>query len=177
VHQKYYRRLQLSYKAFFTITSIIWPKFQIPTLYRDWLRSLIIWVALKGRGVVKTFTVVHKMPRYLLIYHKYLFLKHTKYIPHFEWRHGLNIFPVRHIKRDSTIEKQSPLHWMKVRPLKLIGWNPWINKRVIELHTREGEHERHLLYFLIQRGNYYSIVKSLLAYQTIKRKIVRYLKL
>ena len=37
-------------------------------------KGLIIWVAEKGKGVVKTFTVMHKMPRYLLIYYKISFI-------------------------------------------------------------------------------------------------------
>ena len=35
--------------------------------------GIIIWVEYKGMEVVKTFTVVHKMPRYLLINHKISF--------------------------------------------------------------------------------------------------------
>ena len=50
-----------------------------PTLYyRYWLKSLILekgWLfryfsCIKEKGVVKTFTVVHKIPRYLLIHYK-----------------------------------------------------------------------------------------------------------
>ena len=42
-------------------------------------RGLIIWVAKKGRGIWKTFTVMHKMPHfvvpcYLLIYYKISFI-------------------------------------------------------------------------------------------------------
>ena len=36
-------------------------------------KGVVIWVLYKGRGVVKTFTAVHKMPRYLLIYSKISF--------------------------------------------------------------------------------------------------------
>ena len=50
-----------------------------PTLYSYWLKSfiyigIIIWVAWKGRGVWKTFTVMQKMLRYLLIYNEISFL-------------------------------------------------------------------------------------------------------
>ena len=38
---------------------------------RKWV---IISIALKVRGVLKIFTVLHKMPRYLLIYFKYFVL-------------------------------------------------------------------------------------------------------
>ena len=36
-------------------------------------KGLIIWAPKKQRGVWKTFTVLHKMPRYLLIYYKISF--------------------------------------------------------------------------------------------------------
>ena len=39
----------------------------------DVRKGLIIWVAYKGRGLTKTFTLVHKMSRYLLIYYEIYF--------------------------------------------------------------------------------------------------------
>ena len=46
---------------------------KIPNLYRDWLRDNYLSCT-EGKGVWKTFTVVHKKPRYLLIYYKISFL-------------------------------------------------------------------------------------------------------
>ena len=54
-----------------TLKSIrIFQLAKIPTLCRDWLRSLVYNLSgIKGKGVIKTLTVVHIMPRYLLIYY------------------------------------------------------------------------------------------------------------
>ena len=51
----------------------------IITLYCDWLRSLkqekgYFFSCTEGKGVVKTFNEVHKMPRYLLFYYEISFL-------------------------------------------------------------------------------------------------------
>ena len=37
-------------------------------------KGLIIWVAFKGRGFSITFTVLHKMPHYFMIYYKISFV-------------------------------------------------------------------------------------------------------
>ena len=78
--------LQQKQKRFYTrgtLKSIMIPRLtKIPTLYRDCLRSLevreglIFWVA--SSWMVKTFTVVHKMPRFLLIYSKISFTNTIK---------------------------------------------------------------------------------------------------
>ena len=56
---------------------------KILTLYGDWLRCLkkerVNYLScINGKGVVKTFTEVHKMPRYLLIYYRISFALHQK---------------------------------------------------------------------------------------------------
>ena len=81
------------------------------------------------------------------------------------------ITPWCYIKRDSTIEKQSPFlgchQWLKVSPIYHYGWDPWIKKKVDYLSCIEERSERHLMYFIIWCGNCFSIIKSLLLYAYI----------
>ena len=52
------------------------PIGKTPTLYSDPLSNKMVYylTCREGKGVVETFTVVHKMPRYLLIYYKISFV-------------------------------------------------------------------------------------------------------
>ena len=70
-------------------------------------------------------------------------------------------------KRDSTIEKESPLkgfHYrLKVRPL-YHDWLIYLNyENYLSCIENKGGYERHFVYFLIQRGNFFSTIKSLLS--------------
>ena len=67
--------LLLTQKRFYTrrtLLSIRNPRLtRILTIYRDWLRAIELYR--REGGGVKTFTVVHTMQRYLLIYSKISF--------------------------------------------------------------------------------------------------------
>ena len=57
----------------------------------------------------------------------------------------------------------SPLHWLNSLNFIIIDWYPWIKKRVNYFSCMEGKgYYRHLLYFIILRGNSYSIMRILL---------------
>ena len=44
----------------------------------SWFKKIINYlICIEGKGVVKTITVLHKMPRYLLIYYKISFIIHN----------------------------------------------------------------------------------------------------
>ena len=101
--------------------------------------------------MVKTFTVVHKMPHYMLIYYKIFFVQ------------TLNIFKRGgRKKRELIIEKQSPLqvshYWVNISHPLMIGLDHLIKKRVdIWVYENEKGRRKHFALLDKIRGNWYSM--------------------
>ena len=67
------------------------------------------------------------------------------------------------------------MDWKSVHFI-MICWDSWIKKRLLfELHIREEGYVRHLLYFFIQCGNCFSIIKSLIVGHAQKSNKSKYI--